>query len=387
MISSLFNIFCLISLLLKSFWTFSWNSLIASFIKPSANFSWPGNFINSLAIWSAFLVIVSTLANLARISNNFIKIFWFPITSAFSLLDKVIIFNNSIASFANWRFWVLSIICKSNLGHPALTNKLHIPGFLFAKAIKVFIIESHNSSSFKDLFNNFIKELIYVSDGVLFFSSDNSFSLSLKNPTLFLNWVKCSIRFGLSVDLFITSEFKSIISFNKFLYLSSFVFPYLSIPWSSNFLKVPNCNWSLLLEASQISLYLGLFSFDLSLLKDSIKLISFLIKSLKVKKSSFIPALKNSSTFKAQFWYIKLSSNFNISSTLLASGLNEFAFFLNSFTCLKNSSIGINLFNKILPFPIIFFSTSSFLGSFWSSFSSFSFSSTAPNSFNKVELV
>ena len=159
-ISSLFNIFCFTSLSLKSFWTFSWNSLIASLIKPSANFSCPGNFINSLAIWSAFLVIVSTLANLALTSNNFIKMFWFPITSAFSLLDKVIIFNNSIASSANLRFCVLSIICKSNLGHPALTNKLQIPGFLLAKAIKVFIMESHNSSSFNDLFNNFIKELI-----------------------------------------------------------------------------------------------------------------------------------------------------------------------------------------------------------------------------------
>ena len=159
-ISSLFNIFCFISLLLKSFWTFSWNSLIASLMNPSANFSCPGNFINSFAISSAFLVIVSTLANFERISNNFIKIFWFPMTSAFSLLDKVIIFNNSIASFANWRFCVLSIICKSNLGHPALTNWVHIPGFLLAKAIKVFIIPSHKSSSFKDLFNNFIKELI-----------------------------------------------------------------------------------------------------------------------------------------------------------------------------------------------------------------------------------
>ena len=136
----------------------------------------------------------------------------------------------------------------------------------------------------------------------MFLSSDNSFSLSLKNPTLFLSWDKCSIRFGLSVDLLMTSEFRSIISFNNFWYLSSLVFPYLSIPWSSNFLKVPNCNWSLFFEASHISLYFGLFSFDLSLLNDSIKLISFLIKSLKVRKSSFIPALKNSSTFKAQFW-------------------------------------------------------------------------------------
>ena len=386
MISSLFNIFCLTSLSLKSFCTLSWNSLIASRINPSANFSWPGNFINSLAIWSAFLVIVSTLANLALISNNFIKIFWFPITSAFSLLDKVIIFNNSIASFANCLFWVLSIICKSNLGHPALTNELHIPGFLLAKAIKVLIIPSHKSSSFKDLFNNFIKEFIYISEGGLFLSSTNSFSLSLKNPTLFLSWSKCSMRFGLSVDLFITSEFKLIISFNKFLYLSSFVFPYLSIPWSSNFLKVPNCNCNLFFEPSHISLYFGLFSFDLSLLNDSIKLISFLIKSLKVAKSSTIPALKNSSTFKAQFWYIKLSSNFKVSSTLLASGLYEFAFFLNSFTCLKNSSRGISLFNKLLPLPMIFFSTSSLFGSFCSSSSSFSSSSAVPTSFNNVQL-
>ena len=176
-------------------------------------------------------------------------------------------------------------------------------------------------------------------------------------------------------------------SFNKFLYLSSLVLPYLSIPWSSNFLKVPNCNCNLLLEASHISLYFGLFSFDLSLLNDSIKLISFLIKSLKVLKSSIIPALKNSSTFKAQFWYIKLSSNFKVSSTLLASGLKAFAFFLNSFTWRKNSSSGINLLSKTLPLLIIFFSTSSFLGSFCSSSSSFSNSSTVPTSFNKVELV
>ena len=200
-ISKLFNIFCFISLLLKGFCTFSWNSLIASLMKSSANFSCPGSFNNSLAIWSAFLVIVSSLANLARISNNFIKIFWFAIISAFSLLDKVNIFNNSIALLAKFRFWVLSIICKSNLGHPNLTNKLHIIVFFFASVIKVFMIESHKSSSFNDLFNNFIKELMYISEGVLFLSSDNSFSLSLKNATFFLNWVKWSIRFWLSVDL------------------------------------------------------------------------------------------------------------------------------------------------------------------------------------------
>ena len=268
----------------------------------SVNLACPGNLVNSFAIKSAFLVIESELANLDLISNNFIKIFWFPMTFAFSWLDKVIIFSNSIASLANCLFCVLSIICKRSLGHPALTKVLQIPGLLFANAIKVLIIASHKSSSFNDLFNNFIKELTYKSEGIVPFSSTKSASLSLKNPTLFLSWFKCSIKFGLSVDLVITSEFKLIISFNNLLYLSSFVFPYLSIPWSSNFLKVPKCNCNLLLEASHISLYLGLFSLAFSLLNPSMKLISFLIKSRNVVKSSFIPALKNSSTFKAQFW-------------------------------------------------------------------------------------
>ena len=301
-VSSLFNILFLFSSSLKSFWTFSWNSLIASLINFSINFSFPGSFNNSFAISSAFFVIESELANLDLISNNFIKIFWFPITFVFSGLDKVIILSNSIASAANCLFCVFSIICKSNLGHPALTKVLQIPGLLLAKAIKVFIIASHKFSSFNDLFNNFIKELTYKSEGITPLSSRRLASLSLKNPTLFFNWLKCFIKLGLSLDLVITSELSAIISFNKFLYLSSFVLSYLSIPWSSNFLKVPKCNWSLLLEASQISLYLGLFSFAFNLLKPSMKLISFLIKSRNVLKSSIIPALKNSSTFKAQFW-------------------------------------------------------------------------------------
>ena len=385
-VSSLFNILFFISSFLKSFWTFSWNSFIASFINVSANLACPGNFINSFAIKSAFLVIESELANLDLISNNFIKIFWFPMTFAFSWLDKVIIFSNSIASFANCLLRVFSIICKSNLGHPAFTKVLHIPGFLLANAIKVLIIALHKSSSFIDLFSNFISEFTYNSEGITPFSSDKSDSLSLKNPTLFFNWLRCSIKLGLSVDFVITSEFKLIIFFNKFLYLSSLVFPNLSIAWSSNFLKVPKSKWSLLLEASHISLYLGLFSFVFKRLNPSIKDISFFIKSFNVVKSSSIPALKNSSTFKAQFWYIRLSSNFKVSSTLLVSGLKELAFFLNSFNCLKNSSNGINLFNKILPFDIIFFSISSLFGSFISSSSTFS-SSSPSTSFNTVEEV
>ena len=366
-ISSLFNIFCLFSLSLKSFWRFWWNSLIASLTRFSIILLCPGNFINSFAIRSTFLVKVSTVANLERISNNFIKIFWLPMISAFSLLDKVIIFKSSMASLAKVRFWVLSIICKSVLGHPCLTSKLHKLFFLLIKDIKVLIIESHNSSSFGDLFNNLIKEDIYVSDGVLSVLSLRSFSFSLKKGILFLNWAKWFIRFGESVDLLMTSEFRSIMSCNNFLYWSPFNLQYLSMPWSSNFRKVPNIIWSRLLDASHISLYFGLFSFDLSLLKDSIKVSSFRIKSLTVLKSSFIPSLKNSSTFKAQSWYIKLSSNFNISSALLASGLKFLAFFLKSLTWSLNSSNGINLFNKLPPFTSICLSTSSSFGSFCSS--------------------
>ena len=382
--SSLFKSLFFTSSFLKSFFTFSWNSFIASFINASANFACPGNLVNSFAIKSAFFVIESELANFDLISNNFIKIFWLPMTLVFSGLDKVNILSNSIASFAKVLFWVLSMICNNKRGQPDLTKVVHIPGFLFANAINVFIIASHKSSSFNDLPNNFIKEFTYKSEGITPLSSTKSDSLSRKNPTLLFNWFKCSIKFGPSVDFVMTSEFNAIISFNKFLYLSSFVFPNLSMAWSSNFLNVPKCNWSLLLEASHISLYLGLFSFDLRRLKLSMKVISFFIKSRKVLKSSFIPALKNSSTFNAQFWYIKLSSNFNVSSTLLVSGLNEFAFFLNSFTWRKNSSSGINLFNKILPFDIIFFSISSFFGSFNSSSSTFS-SSPPPTSFNTVD--
>ena len=74
-ISSLFNILFLFSSFLKSFWTFSWNSFIASLMIPSVNLACPGNLVNSLAIKSPFLVILSELANLDLISNNFIKIF------------------------------------------------------------------------------------------------------------------------------------------------------------------------------------------------------------------------------------------------------------------------------------------------------------------------
>ena len=74
-VSSLFNILFLTSSSLKSFWTFSWNSLIASLMNFSINFSFPGSFNNSLAIKSAFFVIESELANFDLISNNFIKIF------------------------------------------------------------------------------------------------------------------------------------------------------------------------------------------------------------------------------------------------------------------------------------------------------------------------
>ena len=382
----MFNILFLFSSFLKSFWTFSWNSFIASLMIPSVNFACPGNLANSLAIKSQFLVMFSELANLALISNNFIKIFWFPIILAFSCEDKVIVLSNSILLFAKFLFCVLSIVCKSNLGQPNLTKELQIPGFLFAKAIKVLVIASHNSSSLTDLDNNFINELTYNSEGIVPFSSAKLFSLSRKKATLFFNWSKCSIKLGLSVDFVITSEFKLIISFNNLLYLSSFVLLYLSIPWSSNFLKVPKSKWSLLFEASQISLYFGLFSFAFKRLNPSMKLISFLIKSRNVVKTSFIPASKNSSTFKAQFWYIKLSSNFNVSSTLLVSGLNELAFFLNSFTCFKYSSRGINLFNKMLPFEVIFFSISSFLGSFNSS-SSFTSSSPPSTSLSTVDEV
>ena len=135
-----------------------------------------------------------------------------------------------MASFAKILFCVLSMICNNKRGQPDLTKVVHIPGFLFANAIKVFIIASHKSSSFNALFNNFIKELTYKSEGSTPFSSTKSDSLSRKNPTLFFNWFKCSIKFGPSVDFVITSEFNAIISFNKFLYLFSFVFPYLSIP-------------------------------------------------------------------------------------------------------------------------------------------------------------
>ena len=83
---------------------------------------------------------------------------------------------------------------------------------------------------------------------------------------------------------------------------------------------------------------------------------------------------------------MRLSSNLRVSSTLLVSGLKEFAFFLNSFNCLKNSSSGINLFNKILPFEIIFFSISSLFGSFNSSSSTIS-SSPPSTSFRTVEEV
>ena len=74
-VSSLFNILFLTSSSLKSFWTFSWNSFIASFMNFSVNLACPGNLVNSFAIKSAFLVIESELANLDLISNNFIKIF------------------------------------------------------------------------------------------------------------------------------------------------------------------------------------------------------------------------------------------------------------------------------------------------------------------------
>ena len=68
-----------------------------------------------------------------------------------------------------------------------MTKVLHIPGLLFANAIKVLIIASHRASSFKDLFNNFINELTYNSEGITPFSSAKSDSLSRKNPTLFFN--------------------------------------------------------------------------------------------------------------------------------------------------------------------------------------------------------
>ena len=125
-------------------------------MSPSANLSCPGNLISSFAISSAGLVICSTLANLDLICNKFIKIFRLPITSAFSLLDKVIIFNNSIQSITNGRLWAVSIICKSNLGHPDLTRPLQISGFLLAKAVNVLTTESHNSS----LFNAFLNKVI-----------------------------------------------------------------------------------------------------------------------------------------------------------------------------------------------------------------------------------
>ena len=68
-----------------------------------------------------------------------------------------------------------------------MTKVLQIPGLLLASAIKVLIIASHKSSSFNDLFNNFINELTYKSEGIVPFSSTKSASLSLKNPTLFLS--------------------------------------------------------------------------------------------------------------------------------------------------------------------------------------------------------
>ena len=92
---------------------------------------------------------------------------------AFSWEDNVIVLINSILLFAKFLFCVLSIVCKSNLGHPDLTKVLQIPGFLFAKAIKVLVMASHNSSSFTDLDNNFINELTYNSDGIVPFSSAN----------------------------------------------------------------------------------------------------------------------------------------------------------------------------------------------------------------------
>ena len=81
-------------------------------------------------------------------------------TSAFSLLDKVIIFNKFIQSTTSGRLWVLSIICKSNLGHPDLTKLLQTGGLLFAKAIKVLTTESHKSSSLRAFLNNPIKLVI-----------------------------------------------------------------------------------------------------------------------------------------------------------------------------------------------------------------------------------
>ena len=92
-----------------------------------------------------------------------------------------------MASLANCLFVVLSIICNNKRGHPDFTKVLHMPGLLFANAIKVLIIESHKSSSFNDLFNNFINEFTYKSDGITPFSSAKSDSLSLKNATLFFN--------------------------------------------------------------------------------------------------------------------------------------------------------------------------------------------------------
>ena len=68
-----------------------------------------------------------------------------------------------------------------------MTNVLQIPGLLLAKAIKVLIIASHKSSSFNDLFNNFIKEFTYKSEGIKPLLSIKLFSLSRKNPTLFFN--------------------------------------------------------------------------------------------------------------------------------------------------------------------------------------------------------